>query len=187
MSGSSSLAVTPGQLGPQLMQAAFIVDDVEAAAKAWTQTTGIGPFYILRHIPLAEASYRGEPAKPIDFSVALAQSGGIQIELIQQHCDNPSAYRDTIAKGQTGFHHFCIYPEDYDAARAHYIDQGFEPAIDGRFGEMRFCYIDTSAAIGCMIEIIEKNEAQSAALIRVAEGARDWDGVTDPIRDLFPQ
>ena len=78
------------------MQAAFIVDDVEAAALRWVRTTGIGPFLHVPHIQLAEYDYRGERRSGLDFSVALAQSGGVQIELIQQHCDNPSAYRDTI-------------------------------------------------------------------------------------------
>ena len=36
------------------------------------------------------------------------------------------------------------------------------------------------------VEIVEQDEAQSAAFTRIAEGARDWDGVTDPIRPLFP-
>lgn len=186
MSETASLTVLPGQTGPHLMQAAFIVDDVEAAARAWTATTGIGPFFVAPRIQLAEMDYRGQPAEGIDFSVALAQSGGVQIELIQQHCDRPSAYRDTIAKGSQGFHHFCIYTDDYDATRQRYIDQGFISAVDGKFGAMRFCYVDTSAAIGCMIEIVEQDAGQSAAFTRVAEAARDWDGVTDPIRPLFP-
>ena len=186
MAGPASITVTPGQVSPHLMQAAFIVDDVEAAARAWVATTGIGPFFIVPHIKLAEARYRGAPAEGVDFSVALAQSGGTQIELIQQHCDSPSAYRDTIAKGETGFHHFCIYTDDYDATRQRYLDQGFASAIDGKFGEMRFCYVDTSAALGCMMEIVEQNEVQTQAFTRIAQAAADWDGVTDPIRRLFP-
>ena len=178
--------VTPGQVGPHVMQAAFIVDDVEAAARAWIATTGIGPFFLVPHIQLAEARYRGAPSDGIEFSVAIAQSGGTQIELIQQHCDRPSAYRDTIAKGETGFHHFCIYTDAYDAARQRYLDQGFVSAVDGVFGAMRFCYVDTSPALGCMIEIVEQDDAQTAAFTRIAEAARDWDGHTDPIRPLFP-
>ena len=181
----TGIITTPGQTGPHLMQAAFIVDDLEAAARAWIATTGIGPFFIVPHIELAETSYRGEPSAGIDFSVALAQSGGMQIELIQQHCDRPSAYRDTIAKGQTGFHHFCVYTDDYDACRQRYVDQGHAVAIDGKFGAMRFCYIDTSATLGCMIEIVEEDDVQTSAFTKIAQGAADWDGVTDPIRPLF--
>jgi len=149
------------------------------------ETTGVGPCLLMPHGRLEEYSWRGERRTGLDFSVALAQSGGIQIELIQQHCDRPSAYRDTIAKGQTGFHHFCIYTADYDACRQRYVDQGFAVAIDGKFGAMRFCYVDTSPALGCMIEIVEEDENQTSAFTKIAEGAAGWDGVTDPIRPLF--
>lgn len=180
------LAVSPGVPGKHLMQAAFMVEDLKAAALAWTKTTGIGPFFVVPHIQLAEFDYRGKPGSGLDFSVAIAQSGGVQIELIQQHCDSPSAYRDLIAKGTQGFHHFCVYTDDYDATRQRYIDQGFVSAIDGLFGDMRFCYIDTSPALGCMIEIVEEAAFESEFFVRIAEAARDWDGVTDPVRIGMP-
>jgi hypothetical protein len=63
----SGITVTPGQTSPHLMQVAFIVDDVEAAAKAWIATTGIGPFYMVPHIELTEMTYRGEPARGLRF------------------------------------------------------------------------------------------------------------------------
>ena len=176
----------PGVPGQHVMQVAFIVDDIAAAAQRWVDTTGIGPFLMVPHIQLAEYSYRGEPRDGLDFSVALAQSGGIQIELIEQHCDNPSAYRDTIAKGTQGFHHLAIYCEDYDAACAHYRERGFVTAVDGKFGPIRFCYVDTSAAIGCMVELVEQHETQGEFFRRVATAAEGWDGVTDPLRPGFP-
>ena len=167
--------IVPGVPGKHVIQVAMIVDDVEQACREWTKTTGIGPFMIVPHIQLDEYDHRGKGGSGLDFSVGLAQSGGVQIELIQQHCDSPSAYRDTIAKGQTGFHHLGIYPEDYDAAYAHYVDQGFEVAINGAAGGYRFCYIDTTSSIGCMIELIEANPVHTD----------DWDGKTDPIRLAF--
>ena len=51
---------------------------------------------------------------------------------------------------------------------------------------LRFSYIDTSAAIGCMIELVEQHESQSEFFRRVAEAADGWDGVTDPLRPGFP-
>ena len=75
--------------------------------------TGAGPFYVSLHHE-GSHTYRGAPSKP-DLSYAFGSVGDVHVQLIQQHCDRPSAYRDTIAKGQTGFHHFCIYTGDYDA------------------------------------------------------------------------
>jgi hypothetical protein len=176
----------PGVAGRHFMQAAFIVDDVEAAALRWVETTGIGPFLLVPHVALAEYTYRGERREGLDFSVALAQSGGVQIELVQQHCDSPSAYRDTIARGAQGFHHLAIYCDDYDAAHAHYRDKGFIAAVDGMFGPLRFSYFDTSGAIGCMIELVEEHASQSEFFARIAGAAAGWDGVTDPLRPGFP-
>lgn len=178
--------IIPGVAGPHFMQVAFMVDDLETAAMNWVRTTGIGPFLTVPHVQLAEYDYRGRKSSGLDFSVAIAQSGGMQIELVQQHCDSPSAYRDTIAKGQTGFHHLAIYAADYDAAYRHYVDQGFASALDGVFGQMRFSYIDTSAAIGCMIELLEDDAVETALFQRIAAAAAGWDGYTDPIRLAFP-
>lgn len=176
----------PGVAGKHFMQVAMMVDDIEAACATWTRTTGIGPFLIVPHIVLQEYDYRGMKSAGLDFSVAIAQSGGMQIELVEQHCDSPSAYRDTIAKGAQGFHHLAIYTGEYDAEYGRYAEQGFAAAVDGTFGGYRFSYIDTSAAIGCMIELIEENPAQTDFFQRIAAAAESWDGVTDPIRPGFP-
>lgn len=181
--------LAPGVPGSHVMQVAFMVEDLEAACMDWVRTTGIGPFLTVPHVVLEEYSYCGRPASGLDFSVAIAQSGGVQIELIQQHCDNPSAYRDTVAKGQakdqSGFHHLAIYTDDYDAVHARYAQQGFVTAVDGSFGGFRFSYIDTSATLGCMIELIEENPLQGEFFARIAGAAQGWDG-SDPIRPGFP-
>ena len=176
----------PGQSGPHFMQVAFMVDDLEAAAMRWIGATGIGPFLHVPHVVLEDYDYRGQKRAGLDFSVMLAQSGGVQIELVQQHNDAPSAYRDLIAKGQQGFHHLAIYTPDYDAALRSYHGKGFASAVEGTFGAMRFAYVDTSAAIGCMIEVIEEDPDQTDFFRRVAAAAEGWDGATDPIRPGFP-
>ena len=176
----------PGIAGKHMMQAAFVVEDIEAAARAWARTAGVGPFLLAPHILIEEYDYRGTRQSGLDFSVALAQSGGIQIELIQQHCDNPSAYRDTIAKGSQGFHHLAVYCDDYDADFERYREQGFAAAVQGRLGTLRFSYIDTSAVLGCMIELIDVDPVQADFFQRIAAAAQDWDGKTNPIRPAFP-
>lgn len=180
-----------GVPGRHVMQVAILVEDIESACMNWVRTTGIGPFLHVAHIRLDEYSHRGKPASGLDFSVAIAQWGGVQIELVEQHCDSPSAYRDTIARGvgvngQGGFHHLAIYTGEYDAAYAHYVDQGFPVAVEGSFAGFRFSYIDTTATIGCMIELIEENPIQGEFFARVAAAAQGWDGVTDPVRPGFP-
>jgi hypothetical protein len=167
----------------KVIQASWVVDDVERMAREWVRTTGIGPFFVFAHIPVEEGSYRGQP-RALDFSVAIAQAGDVQIELVAQHDDGPSAYRDLIAAGHRGFHHIALYCEDYDRDLGAYTERGFVPAFSGAFSGKRFCYIDTSASIGCMVELIEDSPVQKEFFATIAAAARDWDG-RDPVRRAF--
>jgi hypothetical protein len=169
-------------LPPNLFfQAAWVVNDLEEAMHRWIKTARVGPFFVIPHQGVKETCYRGTPT-PIDFSGALAQSGPMQIELIQQHSDTPSAYRDTFAAGEEGFHHMCSFVEDYDAEVEHYRQQGAALAFNGVVGDdMRFAYVDTRATLGFMTEIIEERQAARDLFKMVADAAIDWDG-TDPIR-----
>lgn len=169
----------------RVMQICWVVDDIDQAMENWTRTMGIGPFLVFRDLRIDSVRYRGEPTST-HFSIAMAQAGGVQIEFAQQHCDNPSAYRDLVRKGENGLHHIAIYVSDYGAALKHFTDQGFEVSIEGTFGEMQFAYVDTSAKLGCMVEIIEHHPIQDDIFARVAQAAETWDGVTDPVRSAFP-
>ena len=123
---------------------------------------------------LNEPRYRGAPSAT-RFSTAVAQHGEVQIELVEQHDDGPSAYRDTVPAGATGFHHVAFIAEDFAADLAHYTDQGFAVAADGLFGPMRYAYVDTSAPLGHMIEIVEDKPAIRAFFAAVRKAADRWD------------
>ena len=41
---------------------------------------------------------------------------------------------------------------------------------------MRFAYIDTSAAIGCMVELLEEDGPMRAAFAGIAGAAEGWNG-----------
>jgi hypothetical protein len=89
--------------------------------------------------------------------------------------DSASAYRDTVAKGATGFHHIAFIATDFAADLAHYTDQGFAVAADGLFGPMRYAYVDTSATLGHMVEIVEDKPAIRAEEGAVRKAAERWD------------
>jgi len=146
--------VMPGKLplflGRDYFQNAWVVDDLQAAMRRWTKTCGIGPFFLLEHVAMQDVTYRGQPAT-VDCSIALAQAGRTQIELIEQHCDQPSVYRDLVPRGQTRFHHVATFAHDYDRELAEYRARGLRVTTTGRFGEMRFAYIDATPEIDCVI------------------------------------
>jgi hypothetical protein len=77
--------------------------------------------------------------------------------------------------------------QDYDADLAALREAGFEVANEGDFGSgMRLAYVDTRAAIGCMLEIIADGEAIRDINDAVSAAARDWDG-SDPVRPLVAE
>lgn len=164
------------------VQIAFVVNDIDAAMNHWIKKMGIGPFFVIRNAKMDQLLYRGKEVF-VDASFAMAQAGNIQIELCQQHNDAPSCYRDTFPTGGEGMHHMCVVARSYDDEIAHYRAQGFEPAMEGRFGEMRFAYMDTREPLGFMTEVIEDWEPVRTVHRQVAEAAKNWDG-RDPIRTL---
>jgi hypothetical protein len=128
----------------------------------------------MRDVQVDKPMHRGGICEA-SFSVALAMNGGVQIELIEQHNDMPSAYRDTVPKGATSFHHVGILEDDYDKAVSYYMEAGHEIAGSGAFGDVRYAYLDTSAVLGHMIEVIEDKETIRALFAAVVEADDTWD------------
>ena len=166
----------------QYIQVAWVVTDLQQAMRRWLDTARIGPFFLNAHVQTEALTYRGRPTN-IDYSLAIAHAGALQIELIEQHDNEPSAYRDLVPAGQDGLHHLACFADNFDAELTHLRERGVDTACAGKFGDMRFIYADTRAALGCMTEVLENTPLIHRIFDNVAEAARDWDG-RDPIRDI---
>ena len=163
-----------------IFQNAWVVDDIEAACMQWVSQLGVGPFFVSEYNDVFDdVAYRGEPA-PLNMSVALAQAGNVQIELIQPKVER-CAYRDSVPAGQIGFHHMCVWTHDIAADTAYFESLGYPTANIGRAGETQFAYYDTRPLMGCMLEVVTQNPGIVARFAQIADAAQDWDG-TDPIR-----
>src|SRR5882724_8769112 len=95
------------QLFGPIVQNAFVVRNIESAVDHWSRKVGVGPFYLLEHIAFGHVYFRGAPLN-IDLSVAIAQWGEIQIELIQQHDASPSIYTEFAARHGEGLQHVGV-------------------------------------------------------------------------------
>jgi hypothetical protein len=164
-------------------QNAWVVDDVEAAMRRWTETLGVGPFFVGDYTALlTDTTYRGKPS-PLSMKIAIAQAGPVQIELIEPTTDGPTAYRDTVPAGREAFHHMCTWSHDWDADQAYYESRGCPLVSAGRLAHngMRFGYFDTTAQLGCMVELFEWHQAGADGFAGIAEAAQGWDG-SEPVR-----
>lgn len=172
---------TPGD--QQIVQLAYHVADVDAAVASFHRRFGWGPFLVRRHLKLHDVRYRGAPTT-LDISAAHAQAGPVQIELVMQHCDRPSTFRDAFTPSEEGLHHVALFPEDHDAMVAHYVAGGFVVTTDLRTAEGRGAsYLDTRTTLGHMVEIYRVNPSLHALYARVAALRDDWDGKSLAIED----
>jgi hypothetical protein len=166
----------------RFFQLGFIVDDVLATAATWARVFGVGPFHVLPPIEQT-CSYRGIESG-FNVSVAVAQAGPVQIELIQQNCDRPSVYRELAMDGASGFHQLCTVTRDFDGAKEHYANLGYELACELTAADgQRVAYIDTMADFGFFTEIVAETPTFLGLLANISRTCADWDG-TDPVRLL---
>lgn len=171
--------------GP-VMQLGFVVPDLEAAVAHWARL-GVGPFFLLEHIQFAECVYKGAPAR-FDMSVAVAQWGPVQVELIRQHDAVPSIYTDFDGSRAGGLQHVGVMTDSVADHLERLAAHGVTPVQSGSTANgIRFAYVDTDrlpgAHPGGMIELIEHGPAIDGFFAMVRRAAEGWDG-RDPLRRL---
>ena len=76
-----------------MRQVGIVVRDIEAAMRHWVEVCGVGPWFYTDRLAVTAFTYAGERYDDIHLSIALANSGDVQLELIQQRCDRPSMYQ----------------------------------------------------------------------------------------------
>jgi len=160
--------------GP-VRQNGYLVEDLEAAARHWSRSLGVGPFFVLDHVAMVDPVYRGAPCEA-RISLALANSGDLQIELIVQHDRLPSIYREWLDQGHTGLHHVGFFVDDI-ATTLEALDPVPERVQHGR----GFCYLDTEGHPGTFTELIETGGGLGELFETIRRASVDWDG-REPIR-----
>lgn len=164
-------------------QIGYVVRDIHAAMDQWVRH-GVGPWFYIEDVTTDYFQYRGADSD-MKMSVALANSGDVQLELIQQRNDAPSMYKDFLDSGREGAQHIAYwttdYQELYDRALAAGYTVGHEGSIGGELG--RFAYLDTEREQGTVIEISDISGPKGQMFAYIREVAANWDG-TEPIRVL---
>ena len=171
------------KLGP-IRQNGYVVRDIRAAMDHWINHHGVGPWYYIDRVKTDWFRYRGADSA-VEMSIALANSGDLQIELIQQRNDAPSLYRDFLAAGLEGLQHVAYWSTDYQALLDAALAQGFAIGHEGQIGgpQGRFCYFDSAGYPGAMIEISDISGTKGRFFEKIRRVAADWDG-SDPIRPV---
>ena len=163
-------------------QNGYVVRDIEGAMTHWVEKLGVGPWFYVQDVKTDWFKCRGV-ASDVKMSIALANSGDLQIELIQQRNDAPSLYKEFLDAGHEGLQHMSYWTHEYQALYDRALSLGYvvghEGAIGGEKG--RFAYFDTQAHPGTIVEISDISGPKGAMFAHIRKVAAEWDGA-DPIR-----
>ncbi len=158
------------------VQIAYAVADARAAALDLATSTGAGPFFLARHIPVVEARSRGRPAT-FDHSSAYGQWGDLMVELVEEHSP------PIVAPG-TGVHHLAFMVPSLARATASCVAAGWAEALWAHTaGGQEFAFCDARASLGHLVELYEPSPRLLDFYAMVATAARGWLG-SEPVRDL---
>ena len=143
-----------------VQQVALVVRDLDLTMAKYTERLGIGPWGVTLYgrPRLTEMRIRGAEV-PYSMKLAIAWTGDTMWELIQP-VDGPSIYKEILASNGEGLHHVLVEHRgtEFEAAIAAFSARGCPPLMEGRFGEVRFAYMDTEGPLKTVLEIVDRPE-----------------------------
>jgi methylmalonyl-CoA/ethylmalonyl-CoA epimerase len=137
---------------PPVSQVGIVVGDIEKTAAFYYSTFGIGPFAIVPEVKFEGVILRGSPTNA-KIKVAFAQSGPLQIELIQP-LEGENIYTEFLDTKGEGLHHLGFQVDDFDSMLAEFKSKGIEPVFWLNLGWMAFAYLNTETIGGVMFELL---------------------------------
>ena len=180
---ASDRSVGVSRLYGPIRQNGYVVRDVLASAEYWSKVFGIGPFFMMNHIVYSNVRYKGRIIE-IDCSVALAYSGDLQIELIQQNNSVSTIYSDFLEEYGEGLHHIAVWPEEFDKNIAQIQQDGGELLLLGEAGSgTKFAYFGGPIHPGAVLEVVTPTLAAKKHFKVIKEASDNWDG-SMPIRSF---
>jgi catechol 2,3-dioxygenase-like lactoylglutathione lyase family enzyme len=167
----------------EMRQVGVVVRDLDATIRHWVDVCGVGPWFHTDRLAFSTFTYRGRRYDDIHVSAAFANSGDVQIELLQQRCSTPSMYRDFLAAGREGVQHWSSWPENYRELYDRAVAAGYEVGQEGTSNRGPFVYFLREGHAGSVIEMAEMTPARSRIFGIIRDAARGWDG-SNPVRPM---
>jgi len=142
---------------PAVGQLGFIVNDIHSTlpgiASLYNLKTWFEPQYSEKQFKIDGKTIE------LDFNIAFAYSGKLQIELIEEKSQRAPIYSDHLESYGQGLHHLGFYVPDLDAKLKVAGQLGLEILFEGQFkttggGSVRFAYLDTRQHCGIILELI---------------------------------
>jgi hypothetical protein len=116
----------------KIAQIGYVVRDIDASMDQWVRR-GVGPRFYVDWVQTDYFLYRGAESE-LEVSVAVANSGDIQLELIQQRNDAPSAFKEFLDAGHEGAQHVAYWTDDFQSLYDKALSLGYTVTQEGSIG-----------------------------------------------------
>jgi len=157
-----------------MVQVAYVTDDIDAATAHLESALGTAPFRFTRGASLG-GSIRidGVVADEWVIDAALVYSGSTNIEVIRPVRGAVSLYTRHLRDGSLlTLHHLGFRVDDFDEASDVVARSGRRWAYEAAFGDIRFGYLDTFDELGHYAEIMQLGPQATAFFASIEATSR---------------
>ena len=147
----------PEQFG-RIQQVAYVVENIEEAARYWRDQEGVAPFLMCRNIsPFTKGSFRGSPCSDVIINVGFSYIRGMQLELIEVCSPPPSIYHEALESYGLNVHHYAVHTSTFSRTYRWALENGYKAVLEsGIDGLARMSYLEHDNH-DFVIELIELN------------------------------
>jgi catechol 2,3-dioxygenase-like lactoylglutathione lyase family enzyme len=142
----------------RMLHIGIVVRDIEKARAHWVKFLGLEE---TPRISIADGDeknpteYRGHPSTA-QAKLVFMTLDNLQIELIEPLGDTPSHWREFLEKKGEGVHHVAFAVTGMgEGYLEKYAEAGYPTAQHGGWATGEYGYMDTAAALGVTVELIE--------------------------------
>lgn len=155
---------TLSDLFRDMIQIAYVTNDIDAATEHLQTTQGMSCFRINRGSSLGGSiDVDGTIADEWVIDAALTYAGTTNIEVIQPVSGSVDLYASGIRPGSLlTFHHLGFRVDDFDEATAVVRRAGRKWIQHATFGDIRFGYLDMTHELGHYVEVMEMGPQATA-------------------------
>jgi hypothetical protein len=146
----------------ELFQVGIVIRNLDASMKLYGSLLGIDDWKVVeidsKNVPL---TYRGNPSEH-SFKAAFTMLGQLMIELLEP-LEGRGSYREFLEENGEGIHHLGhARVDDLDAAVQALEKEGF-PCVEGGCAPgHRWAYVDTTPALGYILELSSGSDPRDA-------------------------
>ncbi len=138
-------------------QVGIIVKDIEARARAWADTFGLPmpEIQVTGTLDVAQTEYEGAPSTA-RAKQAFFHLGQVDVELLEP-IGEPSTWKDQLDRHGDSLHHIAFQIKGMQDKLAYLDAKGVSLVQRGEYTGGRYAYVDGTAQLGTILELLEND------------------------------